>query len=719
MLPDHPTAPPPARPAERPTLAITATFTAETLEPALAFWLGELGLDWRIRFAPYNQVFQQLLDPAGLLARNRLGVNVALVRFEDWARFESQPSLEVLEENVRQFGAALHGAASALAAPLIVALCPASPAFLAEGRTEFLARMERELSASLSGMRGVHLLVPADVDRLYPVAERHDPHGDKIGRLPYTPEYFAALAALLARRIHALRTPPYKVAAIDCDDTLWAGICGEDGPQGVAIDPPRRALQEFLLARKREGLLLALASKNNEEDVVETFLAHPEMPLSLDDFVARRINWEPKAANLTELAEDLDLNLDSFILVDDNPKECTEVQAACPEVLALPLPTDPAAIPAFLAHLWAFDRLEITREDRERSALYAQQAERHRMERQASSLEEFLASLKLDVRIAPPASDELARVAQLTHRTNQMNASTVRRSEIEVAGFLRSGGECLVAHVSDRFGSYGLTGVMLFRETAAAIEADTFLLSCRALGRGVEHRMLAALGEIAKARGLARVDVPFSPTERNRPALLFLESIAGPGGGPLFRIPAGVAAAASYKPGMPAAKAASKAAAASRARTPVDYLRIATELRDPRRVLDAIRDGAQPGESAAVPADPPRSDLEAQLIGLWKELLHVPEIGVHDSFFDLGGHSLLAVQLLSRVRQAFGADLTLEVVYSGNFTVAELARAIELKELEQAGGGEYAALVAELEQLSDEEVRALLAEEEARGGGQP
>src|SRR6202035_5891569 len=135
-----------------------------------------------------------------------------------------------------------------------------------------------------------------------PVAGIHDPHGDELGHLPYTPVFFVALATAIARKIHAIATPPYKVIALDCDDTLWAGICGEDGPQGVVLDEPRRALQEFMAGRARAGMLLALCSKNNEEDVVETFAAHPEMPLRLLDFAARRINWEPKSANLAALA---------------------------------------------------------------------------------------------------------------------------------------------------------------------------------------------------------------------------------------------------------------------------------------------------------------------------------------------------------------------------------------------------------------------------------
>ena len=171
------------------------------------------------------------------------------------------------------------------------------------------------------------------------------------------------------------------------------------------------------------------------------------------------------------------------------------MKAHCPEVLALTLPADVEEIPLFLSHIWAFDHARVTGEDRRRTELYAAGRERERAERQASSLEEFLDSLELDVRIAPIEPHELRRVAQLTGRTNQMNFTTVRRSESEIRALVESGAaECLTVHVSDRFGDYGLTGAMLVHGNGQALVVDTFLLSCRALGRGVEHRMLAALG---------------------------------------------------------------------------------------------------------------------------------------------------------------------------------------------------------------------------------
>jgi FkbH-like protein len=682
-------------------IAISATFTAEAIEAGLAFWTGELGLDYQIRFAGYNTLFQQLLDPAGLFAQNRRGINVALVRFEDWVSAG-------VDDQVRRLADAVRTAAVSLSAPLIVVVCPPKPQY----QDAFKAPLG-VLREALDGLAGVHAIWPADFEALYPVSPAHDPHGEELGHLPYTPVFFVALATAVARKIHAIVTPPYKVAALDCDETLWAGICGEDGPHGVTLDPPRKALQEFMAERRREGMLLVLCSKNNEEDVVETFRAHPEMPLRMEDFAARRINWDSKGANLSALAADLGLGIESFILVDDNPKECTEAQAAAPGMLALSLPAAASEIPEFLKHVWAFDRARITEEDRRRPDLYAQRAERARSAGAAHNLEQFLASLDLEIRIAPMERTELARVAQLTARTNQMNATLVRRSEPEVQALLAGGAECLTVSVKDRFGDYGLTGAILFRTGDAALRVDTFLLSCRALGRGVEHRMVARLGKLALERGLERVEIPFVAGQRNRPAALFLESLGTAGADGVLRLPADCAAGVRYKPGMTAETVKEEAHLDLRPTVArrIDYVRIATELRDPHAVLEAIRVSTRRLQPAGASLDRPRTPIETQLAELWAGLLNVPAVGIHDNFFELGGHSLLAVQLLSRVRQIYGVDLSLEVVYSGEFTVAELAKAVELKEIEQSGA-DYQDLIQELESLSDEEVRELLAKEQ-------
>ena len=198
-------------------IAISATFTAEAIQPGLTFWMRELGLPAEIRFAAYNQVFQELLDPAGLLAGNTSGVNVVLVRFDDWPAGQAAGFVD-----------AVRAAAGRMTVPLIVVLTP--------GALQF----DDEVRRGVAGLPSVYLLTAAEIATLYPVAEVHDPHGNQLGRVPYTPLYFVALATALARKIHAIATPPFKVVALDCDDTLWAGICGEDGPEGVVLDPPRR-----------------------------------------------------------------------------------------------------------------------------------------------------------------------------------------------------------------------------------------------------------------------------------------------------------------------------------------------------------------------------------------------------------------------------------------------------------------------------------------------
>lgn len=658
------------------------------------FWLRQLGLSYDIRFAPFNQVFQQLLDPSSLLGANSAGANFVLVRFEDWGEGTAAHADRLLDA-IRHF-----------VGPLLVAVCPPTA-----GHEAASAAAEATLRRGLADVASAHLIGPSDIAALYPVAEVHDPHANELGKVPYTPEFFTALATALMRKLHAVRSTPYKVIALDCDDTLWSGICGEDGPEGVTLDAPRFALQRFMAAQREAGMLLALCSKNNEEDVDETFAAHPDMPLRPADFVARRINWADKGGNLEELAAELDLGLDSFILVDDNPKECTEVQSSAPQVLALALPPNAGEIPEYLHHVWAFDHARVTEEDRRRSAMYAQQAQRAQLARSSSSLAAFVESLQLQVTIAPAQPEQMRRIAQLTARTNQMNATTVRRSEAELAALTDA--EILAVDVTDRFGSYGLTGVVIFRADAAKLRVDTLLLSCRVLGRGVEHRVLAHLGRIALDRGIPRIELPYIPTTRNRPARLFLESVAHRQSETEFAISAEEAASARYNPAAPAVIPARDEAPAAAPAFRVDYRHIATHLRTVEAIhaeVEASRPRAQ--QPVRVASIAPRTPLERDLAELWGELLRIPPPGVEDNFFDLGGHSLLAVQLLSRARQIYGVELSLEVVYAGPFTVAEMAKAIELKEIEQAAGGDYQDLLRELEGLSDEEVRALLDQEQ-------
>ncbi len=690
--------------------AISASFTAEPIQPSIDFWGRRLNSGFEVRFAPYNQPLQTLLDPTSVFAVNQHGINVLILRFEDLAQFDpSDPgALARIESGTNEVIHLVRDSVDRFSVPVLVVLCPASPVFLVDAERR---RCVRELTARMAGalhdVPGVQYVSCNEIQRFYPVEDPHDADAERLGRIPYTELYFCSLGTALVRHAHSLFTPPYKVVALDCDNTLWQGICGEDGPSGVVLDPPRKVLHQFMLEQREAGMLLALASKNNEQDVFDTFAANPQMPLAMRHFVAWRLNWDSKAENLASLAEELELGMDSFIFVDDNPKECAEVSENLPEVLALPLPEDITRVPAFLEHVWAFDHAVVTEEDRNRNAYYSQSQQFGREIKRAGNLEEFVAGLNLEVTFSPLSGERISRVAQLTQRTNQFNFTTIRRTESDIRTLAQQGYECLTVDVKDRFGSYGLVGVVIFREAAGALDIDTFLLSCRVLGRGVEHRIMRWLGEQALRRGLDTVQVRFEVTNKNKPAQQFLQAIGG--SVPLHRFDAEQLTNLRWasSTSVEAPRKAPKPAAG--ARRFVDYATIANELATPAQILEAMRreslSGWVPASSGSM------TETEQTLAAIWCELLERPSVAVSDNFFDLGGHSLLAVLLILRVREAFGVELPIDDVYSATLTLGELARRVEAWQLNQIDPAEYEALLAEIEALSDEEVQALLAKE--------
>ncbi|MGI0484814.1 HAD-IIIC family phosphatase [Pantanalinema rosaneae CENA516] len=677
-------------------LAIAATFTAEPIADTLSFWMQELAMPATIAFAPYNQIFQQLLAPSSLLASNRHGVNIICLRVADWCRF-TQPDepfsdlAAMLKRQAHDLVAALQAAVSASSTPYILCLCPAS-ASLPPGSelAVLLQQTEAWLVDRLRDLKGLHLLSFAAVQALYPVAEYDDPQRDRLGHIPFTPEFFTALGTAIARKIYALKTPPHKVIVLDCDHTLWQGVVGEDGVHGLDVSAQWQVVQNFMVAQQQAGMLLCLCSKNNEVDVMQVFEQRQDMPLKLEHLVAWRINWLPKSENIKSLAAELNLGLESFIFIDDNPVECAEVGANCPEVLTLQLPID-GDMSQFLNHIWAFDHLQTTEVDAQRTALYQQNLERQRWQQQALTLEDFLSGLEMTIEIAEPTASQLVRVAQLTQRTNQFNFTTIRRTEAEIQQLMQAGMECRAVTVRDRFGDYGLVGVMLFSSTANAVHLDTFLLSCRVLGRGVEHQMIRYLAKYAAAYALNQIDLTYVPTAKNQPALSFLAAIAGEyqqanGNGYCFQLPVPQALTTTAQLGAmpPAVDTDREPQASVKPSLPTSQIsksqvlgRIAIELSAPQAILAAIQGQRRAAKlSVDKPFVFPRTSTENDLSALWSELLGIHPIGLIDNYFDLGGTSLQAVELFAQIEQYFGKRLPLTSLLEAP-TIEELARLID------------------------------------------
>jgi FkbH-like protein len=704
--------------AAGPRVALAATFTIDPLVEPLGHLLTSIGLPLEVEVTPYAQVFQELLDKGRSFARNRGGVNVVLARLEDWwghAPPEGPlPPEETLARPVDDLVASLREAAASSPAPILVTICAPSPRWTRDpARRARHDALERRLVEALAPLRSVRLVPrpPVPLDETEAGRDVHDEEGDRLGHVPYRPLHFASLALAIGRAARALLAPPRKVLALDCDNTLWRGVVGEDGVAGVRIGARERALQEFALAKKRDGMLLCLVSKNVDEDVDAVLAEHAGMLLRAGDLVATRVNWLPKSQNLATLAAELNLGLDSFVFLDDNPVECAEVAAACPGVVTITVPgpgagDDAAAgreMAAFLEGIWPLDQLNITDEDRRRTELYLEDRERTKLRESSTSLSDFLAGLELEVGITAVGPAQRPRAAQLTQRTNQFNLTTRRRSEADIERLAQEGKSCLVVEARDRFGDYGLVGLMIVGASDDAVEADTLLLSCRILGRGVETQMIKELGRIALQSGLPRVELPFAPTAKNLPALRFLETLPAErregASGTRYVLSAAEAAALVYAPaaGEPPEEFEAEDTKSRPVRAvgadsdPARWTRFALELATSARLLAAVERDRRRERGIAAAPQPPRTATERALCAIWADVLRLPEVGVADDFFELGGTSLDAVRVFARIARETGRRLPLTTLVDHPTIEACAARIDQPEEhhslvLLQAGG---------------------------------
>lgn len=673
-------------------IQIAATFTAEPVKRSIEFLLELLHVPAQITFSPFNQVFQELLAPTSAFAQNTKGVNIVLLRIEDMAAGTGQG--QKLAQLGQELAAAVRAAAARYQVPTLLVLCPPSSATLAnKDLAAQLSDVEGMLNSELQEAKGLRLVGSNQLGDLCPVAEYDNPRGQRLGAVPYTPRFYGALGRLLTRAVYRLTTLPHKVIVLDCDQTLWRGVCGEDGLEGIEVDAPRRFLQEFMLRQNEIGILLCLCSKNNEADVWEVFARRSDMLLKREHIVSWRINWERKSENIKSIARELHLGLDSFIFVDDDAAVCAEVEANCPQVLTIRLPEAVDQIPDFLRHYWTFDHLHVTAEDRQRTEMYRQNAGRNRVLAESGSLEDFLQNLELRCEIAPILPEHFERVSQLTQRTNQFNANGIRRTEIELQQFLDGpGAGCQVVHVRDRFGDYGLVGAMMHRIKGRVLEVDTFLLSCRALGRSIEHRMISALGRHAGEAGLDQVALLFRATPKNRPASDFLEKTGAAfkepdGPGFVFRYPAEAAARVTFAvdvaavpaPGQTQAATASAAASADDRDVWMKRAKGLHEIASQVHHTDVLMSRLEPASTIRPDLSTtyalPESGTETVLARIWEDLLNVHPIGALDDYFQLGGDSLLAVGLFVEIEEKFGVQLPLATLFTAP-TIRKMAQCL-------------------------------------------
>ncbi len=529
----------PAPPAlKRPEVAhrglLISDFTIDELALRLEADLEEPGLTAEV--APFGQVVQALLQ--GSQGEQDFAVvwtrpETAIASFGRLLGFEAVPLSELLAEVDTFCELLVNGLQGYKFAFVPTWTLPGHQRGLGVldardgGATRALAAINLRLMERLAVAPNLHVL---NAQRWIDAAgqKAHSPKLWYLGKVPFDGEVFAEAARDLKAAVRGLTGKARKLLVLDLDDTLWGGIVGDAGWQNLRLgghDSVGEALVDFQRAVKaltRRGIVLGIVSKNEEATALEAINSHPEMVLKLTDFVGWKINWTDKAKNIVDLAFDLNLGLQSVVFIDDNPLERARVRESLPEVLVPEWPEDKLLYPSALVALRCFDAPALSREDAERTQLYASEKRREELKRDVGSIEQWLSGLEIRVRAEPLGPTNLARTTQLLNKTNQMNLSTRRLTEVELTEWAKGPGRGLWAvSVSDKFGDAGLTGIVSLEANGAGARIVDFVLSCRVMGRKVEETMVHLAVARARELGLGTVEAVLLPTSKNKPCLDF------------------------------------------------------------------------------------------------------------------------------------------------------------------------------------------------------
>jgi len=328
--------------------------------------------------------------------------------------------------------------------------------------------------------------------------------------------------------IKALKNLTRKCIVLDLDNVMWGGIIGEDGIEGIDLgkDSPGNAYKDFqrvLLSYYKRGILLAINSKNNPEDALKAIKEHPHMLLREKHFAAIRINWRNKVQNMTELAKEINIGLDSIVFMDDNPREREQMKQALPQVLVVDMPSSPFMYRQTLENLNDFNILALTEEDKKRGEMYQARKKREELRTSISSMEDFLKSLEMKIVIKHADDLGLPRIVRMVNKTNQFNLTTRRYTDAEIRKMKKSKNEFVIYNlqISDKLGDEGIVGVAIIRKEPKMWTLDSFLLSCRVIGRKVETAFLGKIVVDAKEQGISMLVGEYVPTQKNSPVKNF------------------------------------------------------------------------------------------------------------------------------------------------------------------------------------------------------
>ena len=516
-------------------LAVLSNSTIDLIVPALVASAARHGIALEIIQPAYDQVAQEALTPDSKVNSSKPdGVLFALdyralplklsLGDQDTSTASVQGSLGYLQ--------ALRNGVKARSNPVCIFQSfapPVEPLFgsldrALPGTTRHLIDSLNRNLAQFVLESGDVLLDVAGLAETIGLAAWHNPQLWNLAKLSFSDEIIALYADHVARTIAAIRGKSRKVLVLDLDNTVWGGVIGDDGIDGIQIaqgDARGEAfltVQRLALDLRKRGVVLAVCSKNTDHVAREPFEKHPEMLLKLDQIAVFQANWNDKATNLQSIAEELSLGLDSFVFLDDNPVERGLVRKLLPQVAVPELPDDPALYARTLAAAGYFEAIAFASEDLKRAGFYQDNAKRATLQKQVGGVDAYLASLDMTITFQPFDSAGRARIVQLINKSNQYNLTTRRYTDPEVAQAENDRDVfTLQVRLADIFGDNGMISVVICRPGEPGVwEIDTWLMSCRVLGRKVEHMVLREVLCHARANGIRKLVGAYRPTDRNQ-----------------------------------------------------------------------------------------------------------------------------------------------------------------------------------------------------------
>ena len=510
-------------------ICILRSFTCEMLESMLITNCYNDGYVTNIHLGKYNQFFSEALNASSDIYATNPDIFMLAIRIEDFYPVifdEYYTELPAMEDHIENICSQIYSVIESInkhSKTTILLNSFTRPYFEPSGiyleQSSFsveniINRINIRLNSILSVFNNVYFVGVENIIRELGLSNSYDLKMWNIAKNPYSFKFYELLALKYSQYVSSLYGKRKKCIVLDLDNTLWKGVAAETGYNNIVM---HREFQRQLKFLNQSGILLAISSKNNEADVMPVLKDHPDMILKHGDFVCFKINWNNKADNIKLISEELNIGLDSIIFIDDNAMECDLVKTFLPEVDVYCLPDNELLYPDVVKNLKYVDALALTDEDLNKTSLYLSQSSRKELKDNSVDLISYLRNLKMEIFIESITDFNISRVTQLVQKTNQFNMTAKRFTQEEIHDLIQCGYIIYVLSLKDKFGSNGVTGVIIIKQDSNDWLIENFILSCRIMGRNVEYAFMAYIFQEAMKNNIKDIKGIYVPTSKNAP----------------------------------------------------------------------------------------------------------------------------------------------------------------------------------------------------------